>query len=239
MSKPMIPWLHPHNFQFPNPSDALSEPNGLLAAGGDLSPSRLIKAYQNGIFPWFNEDDPILWWSPDPRCILHPDKIHISKSMKKVIRKGDFSFTFDHAFSDVIEACAGTRQETTGTWISPEIQAAYLKLHHLGVAHSVEVWREGSLIGGLYGLAMGKLFFGESMFSYQENASKIAFIALSRQLLEWGYPLIDCQIHNPHLQSLGAEHIPRSVFLDYIKSHIHQDRGHEWVFKLDAASLLS
>lgn len=233
----MIPWLHPSDNEFPHPSSALDEPNGLLAAGGDLSSDRLICAYRRGIFPWFSEDDPILWWSPNPRCVLFPEDIHISRSMRKWMSRSSLTFTFDQAFHRVISSCASLRQQTTGTWISREIESAYVELHKQGIAHSVEVWDEGKLVGGLYGLAMGKLFFGESMFSTQENTSKLAFMALAKQLSRWGYPLIDCQVHNPHLASLGASDIPRSEFLDYIDRYADQKNQHAWVFEFDLASL--
>jgi leucyl/phenylalanyl-tRNA--protein transferase len=233
----MIPWLHPSDTAFPHPSSALDEPNGLLAAGGDLSAQRLISAYRQGIFPWFSEEDPILWWSPNPRCVLFPEDIHISRSMRKWMRRSSLTFTFDQAFHRVIASCASLRQETTGTWISPEIESAYVELHKRGIAHSVEVWDEDKLVGGLYGLAMGKLFFGESMFSTQENTSKVAFMALAKQLSLWGYPLIDCQVHNPHLASLGATDIPRTQFLDYIDRYADQTNEHPWAFEFDLASL--
>ena len=233
----MIPWLHPYDTAFPHPSSALDEPNGLLAAGGDLSAQRLISAYRQGIFPWFSEEDPILWWSPNPRCVLFPEDIHISRSMRKWMRRSSLTFTFDQAFHRVIASCASLRQETTGTWISPEIESAYIELHKQGIAHSVEVWDEDTLVGGLYGLAMGKLFFGESMFSTQENTSKVAFMALAKQLSLWGYPLIDCQVHNPHLASLGATDIPRTQFLDYIDRYADQTNEHPWAFEFDLASL--
>ena len=233
----MIPWLHPSDTAFPHPSSALDEPNGLLAAGGDLSAQRLISAYRQGIFPWFSEEDPILWWSPNPRCVLFPEDIHISRSMRKWMRRSSLTFTFDQAFHRVIASCASLRQETTGTWISPEIESAYIELHKQGIAHSVEVWDEDTLVGGLYGLAMGKLFFGESMFSTQENTSKVAFMALAKQLSLWDYPLIDCQVHNPHLASLGATDIPRTQFLDYIDRYADQTNQPPWAFEFDLASL--
>ena len=233
----MIPWLHPTKLIFPETSSALDEPDGLLAAGGDLSPKRLIAAYKHGIFPWFSQDDPILWWSPNPRCVLLPEQIHISRSMRKHLKKGRYRVSFDEAFTEVIQACASTREESTGTWISPEMQEAYIELHQQGVAHSVEVWENEQLIGGLYGLGIGKLFFGESMFSFQVNASKIAFIALSQQLQIWGYPLIDCQVHNDHLESLGATNIPRDEFIHYIRQYIDTETHHPWSFDGHSATL--
>lgn len=233
----MIPWLHPTKLIFPDTSSALDEPDGLLAAGGDLSPKRLVAAYKHGIFPWFSQDDPILWWSPNPRCVLFPEQIHISRSMRKHLKKGRYRVSFDEAFADVIQACASTRQESTGTWISPEIQEAYIELYQQGVAHSVEVWDNEQLIGGLYGLGIGKLFFGESMFSFQVNASKVAFIALCKQLKIWGYPLIDCQVHNDHLESLGATNIPRDEFIHYIRQYIDTETHHPWSFSEHSATL--
>ncbi|SFG58420.1 leucyl/phenylalanyl-tRNA--protein transferase [Neptunomonas qingdaonensis] len=235
----MIPWLHPTHLTFPDTATALDEPDGLLAAGGDLTPKRLLAAYRHGIFPWFSDDDPILWWSPNPRCVLLPDQIHISRSMRKHLKKHDYSVTFDTAFSEVIRACASTREATTGTWISADMQKAYSELHQQGHAHSVEVWQNQQLIGGLYGLGIGKLFFGESMFSLQKNASKIAFIALCQQLEKWGYPLIDCQVHNSHLESLGATNIPRNEFIDYIRHYIDSKTSHDWRFDSDKVILNS
>lgn len=226
----MIPWLHPNKLDFPSPETALDEPDGLLAAGGDLSPERLREAYRQGIFPWFSDEDPILWWSPNPRCIVIPAQVHISRSMRKHIKKGNYTVTFDKAFDKVISLCANSRKMSTGTWISAEMQAAYMSLHRQGTAHSVEVWENNQLIGGLYGLAIGKLFFGESMFSLKVNASKIAFIALCQQLNKWGYPLIDCQVHNSHLKSLGATNIPRNEFIHYIRDYIDSETSHEWSF---------
>jgi leucyl/phenylalanyl-tRNA--protein transferase len=226
----MIPWLHPTTLRFPDTSTALDEPDGLLAAGGDLSPERLVAAYKQGVFPWFSQEDPILWWSPNPRCVLFPEKVHISRSMRKHLKKGCYRVTFDEAFIQVIQACASTREETTGTWISPEMQEAYIELHQQGIAHSVEVWENEQLIGGLYGLGIGKLFFGESMFSFRASASKIAFIALCQQLKAWGYPLIDCQVHNDHLESLGATTIPRDEFIHYIRQYVETETDHFWRF---------
>ncbi len=233
----MIPWLHPTHLCFPDTATALDEPDGLLAAGGDLSPRRLIEAYRRGIFPWFSADDPILWWSPNPRCVLFPDQIHISRSMRKHINKSHFNVTFDAAFEEVIRACASTREASTGTWISKEMQQAYIELHQQGHAHSVEVWEDEKLIGGLYGLGIGKLFFGESMFSLRKNASKVAFIALCQQLERWKYSLIDCQVHNNHLESLGATNIPRDEFIDYIRHNIDSKTSHDWHFDRDSLVL--
>jgi leucyl/phenylalanyl-tRNA--protein transferase len=208
--------LDPDHFDFPPTSEALDEPNGLLAVGGDLSAERLINAYRRGIFPWYSGDDPILWWSPNPRAVLFPNELHVSKSLQKRLRKNDFSVTFDQAFSDVMENCRNVDDRATATWISDDIKAAYCRLHDMGYAHSVEVWQEHYgeriLVGGLYGLAMGKVFFGESMFSRMTDASKIALVSLTKRLIELEYQLIDCQVTNPHLLTLGAREIPRTEF---------------------------
>lgn len=198
--------------EFPALNKALSVPDGLLAIGGCLSKKRLLNAYRHGVFPWFNPDDPILWWSPDPRLVLFPQKLIISRSLKKTLRKNVFSVTFDQAFDDVINACAEPRQQSTGTWITSEMNHAYRELHQLGMAHSVEAWHDGKLVGGLYGVAIGQVFFGESMFHTQTDASKVAFIYLVEQLKNWDYQMIDCQVHTSHLASLGAEEIKRNVF---------------------------
>lgn len=220
-----IPWLNPANTLFPSPSLAFDEPNGLLALGGDLSPERILAAYHQGIFPWFNPGDPILWWSPSPRTVIYPHKLHISKSLRKILNKGTYQVTFDHCFSEVMRACAAPRSYADGTWISEEIIAGYSALHIRGFAHSVEVWQqqgtEKKLVGGLYGMALGRVFFGESMFSRADNASKVGFAHLVRQLLAWDFQLIDCQVANDHLFSLGATEIPREIFqqhlIDFVK----------------------
>jgi len=211
----LIPPLR-RDYVFPNPRYAARE--GLLAYGGDLSPNRLLTAYRKGIFPWYNADDPILWWSPDPRLILYPDKFKMSKSFRRVLRNGTFRVEFDHAFSEVIRHCGTVpRAGQQGTWLSVEMQEAYMELHRMGFAHSVEVYREGALIGGLYGVAMGRAFFGESMFSLESNASKIAFKALSDVLGLRSYDFIDCQVSTAHLLRMGAENVPRDVFLDMLE----------------------
>ena len=197
---------------FPGPE--LAEPDGLLAVGGDLSPRRLLLAYSMGIFPWFNEGDPILWWSPDPRCILEPDQLKISRSLAKILRQGVFSVTFDQAFDQVISTCARLRREGgEGTWITEEMRQAYCRLHELGYAHSVESWREGKLEGGLYGVCLGRCFFGESMFHRAANASKVALATLAQHLQRQGFELIDCQLPTGHLESLGARALPREEYL--------------------------
>ncbi len=213
----LIPWLD-ETFEFPDIKGALDDPNGLLAAGGDLNPLRLLNAYRNGIFPWFDDHQPILWWSPDPRAVILPEHIHISRSLAKHIRRDDFRISFDEAFSDVVQACAAPRSYSDGTWITDEMHAAYCEIHRMGYAHSLEVWQQDSLIGGLYGISLGKLFFGESMFSNTTNGSKIALVALAKQLQSWQFPLIDCQIPNPHLSSMGAIEISRADFTKYLNN---------------------
>jgi len=202
---------------FPDPEFA--DETGLLAVGGNLFPKTLVKAYQMGIFPWYNEDEPILWWCPDPRLVLFPSEVKVSKSMKQVLRKGDFSFSIDTCFEDVISACRDIRVED-GTWISPEITEAYTHLHYMGLAHSIEVFQNKVLVGGLYGVQLGKVFFGESMFSKVSNASKAALIYLCLHCLEAGIGLIDCQQSTPHLQSLGAGEISRKEFLNCLNQLI-------------------
>ncbi len=204
---------------FPNPYYA--DEGGLLAYGGDLSSARLIAAYRRGIFPWFSEGDPILWWSPDPRLLLYPDKFKLRKSFRRVLRSGKFSVTFDQDFSGVIHHCASTpRKGQEATWIVPQMIEAYKRLHKEGYAHSVEVYYEGSLVGGLYGLALGKAFFGESMFSLVSDASKVAFKALSDVLGSRGYDFIDCQMKTDHMMRLGAEVVQRDIFLDELSTTI-------------------
>ena len=215
-----IPWLTADSLLFPDPERALLEPNGLLAAGGDLTPERLIEAYKNGIFPWFEDDQPILWWSPDPRTILLPDKIRISRSLRKTVNKGLYKITFDQAFDRVVEACSESRDGAeTGTWITAEMKSAYQQLFNMGLAHSVEAWHEGALVGGLYGVSSGKVFSGESMFSRKSNASKVALVHLCAHLDKSGYYLIDCQVNSQHLKSLGAFEIPRKKYLTLLNQH--------------------
>ena len=202
---------------FPDPS--FSDDDGLLAIEGDLSVQRLLLAYSNGIFPWYSDDDPILWWSPDPRFIIYPKDIKTSHSMKKLIKKNTYKVTFDTCFRDVISNCSSVR-EKTGTWITPEMIEAYCNLYELGFAHSVETWLDDKLVGGLYGVSLGKCFFGESMFSTMDNASKTAFITLGKVLESKGLILIDCQVHTNHLESLGAINMPRKEFLEIVKKGI-------------------
>jgi leucyl/phenylalanyl-tRNA--protein transferase len=215
--KMSIPWLGLRD-PFPPVEEALDEPNGLLAAGGDLSPERLLDAYARGIFPWFNDDDPVLWWSPDPRMVLFPRDLHVSRSLRRVIRSGDFSVTLDRAFAAVVAGCAAPRPYQQGTWITDDIRLAYSRLAELGYAHSVEVWDGEHLVGGLYGVAVGRVFYGESMFSRTSNASKVALAYLARQLERWRFVVIDCQMATGHLASLGAREIPRVEFLRGVRA---------------------
>ena len=213
----MIPLLAPDDpSPFPDVRRALRHPNGLLAAGGDLRPERLIGAYRRGIFPWFSDGDPILWWSPDPRTVLFPDQLRVSRSLHKRLRRRQFGVTMDRNFAAVIGACAAPRDGAGGTWILPEMVAAYTTLHRLGIAHSVEVWEGRQLVGGLYGVASGRAFFGESMFSRATDASKVALVHLCRQLLDRGFGLIDCQMRTAHLMSLGAIEMPRARFVAWL-----------------------
>jgi leucyl/phenylalanyl-tRNA--protein transferase len=207
-----------HHISFP-PVD-LAEPDGLLAIGGDLSTERLLAAYKRGIFPWYEGDMP-LWWCPDPRFVLFPEALRVSKSMKVLLKRKAFTFTVNKDFSSVIRACKQTtRRDQDGTWITDEVERAYIKLHQLGYAHSAEAWQEDQLVGGLYGIRMGKVFFGESMFSRTDNASKYAFISYVSQLRSEGVQLIDCQVYTGHLENLGAEMIPRTEFIDLLKGLI-------------------
>ena len=208
-----LPWLKDSDFVFPEADSALQEPNGLLAAGGSLAPERLIEAYSKGIFPWFEEDQPILWWTPDPRMVLFPEELHISRSLSRAMKKSTLELTSDQAFDKVMLACAGRRPYSSGTWITNEMIDAYCALHTMGVAHSIEAWDEGTLVGGLYGLAIGEVFFGESMFSHQDNASKIAFASTVQKLGRLGYQLIDCQVSSEFLASFGAREVPRKDFI--------------------------
>jgi len=207
----MIPWLESDS-PFPPLQAAMRDPNGLLAAGGDLSVPRLLEAYRQGIFPWFGEGDPILWWSPDPRMVLAPEELKVSRSLAKTLRNKPYEIRFDMAFDEVMAGCAQSRATQPGTWITAEMCEAYSRLHRLGHAHSVETWIDGELAGGLYGVAIGAVFFGESMFSRARDASKIALVALVRYCLAAGIRLIDCQMHTGHLASLGARDIPRRQF---------------------------
>lgn len=208
-----IPLLDPDQPRFPNPADALTEPDGLLAAGGNLQPQTLLNAYRRGIFPWYQDGDPILWWSPATRCVIDPLTLHCSKSLRKSLRRKDYQVTVNTAFDQVIHGCSEPREDDGGTWITDEMIAAYIELHRLGQAHSLEVWHNQQLVGGLYGIAVGGLFCGESMFSRRTDSSKIAMAHLCRWGLESGIELIDCQLVNPHLLSLGAQSVKRGEFL--------------------------
>ncbi len=215
----MIPWLDVDD-SFPPVSEALTAPNGLLCAGGDLSPERLVDAYRRGIFPWFSEGDPILWWSPDPRMVLFPDELRVSRSLRRAIARGTYETRVDSEFRRVIEACAAPRDGHAGTWIVPEMVDAYTRLHELGFAHSVESWKDGELAGGLYGVALGRVFFGESMFTLAPDASKVALVSLTERLRAGGFRVIDCQQATPHLASLGAREIPRTRFAQLLEDSI-------------------
>ncbi len=216
----MIPWLAADD-PFPPLAAALAEPNGLLAAGGDLSAGRLLAAYRRGIFPWFSEGQPILWWSPDPRMVLTTDAFKVSRSLDRRVRAGRFEIRVDTAFRQVMQACAEPRAGQGGTWITASIIDAYAALHDLGYAHSVEAWREGALVGGLYGVALGRAFFGESMFAREADASKVALVALVERLRRLDVPLIDCQQETPHLASVGARPMARAAFALRLAELIH------------------
>lgn len=224
----MLTWLKRDDLTFPPLDKAMREPNGLLAAGGDLSPDRLVQAYRHGCFPWYQDGQPLLWWSPDPRTVMFPDELHVSRSLRKVIRQGRYQVTFDQDFAAVIRACAGPRAYADGTWITDQMQEAYLDLHRRGYAHCVEVWDRDELVGGLYGLAMGRLFFGESMFSRADNASKVGFAALVERLLAGGVVMIDCQMPTEHLISLGARSISRSEFAKTLAQHLDPPAATDW-----------
>jgi len=224
-----------------NPSDLgfppvdLSTPEGLLAVGGDLRPERLLEAYRHGIFPWYSDEQPILWWSPDPRTVLFPENLHVSRSLKKSLRSGQFSVTLDRCFRDVIRQCAGPRPQYPdgGTWITTEMLEAYTRLHKQGYAHSVETWMDGQLVGGLYGVALGRAFFAESMFTHVSDASKVALVSLVRQLHAWGFRIIDCQQSSPHVLAFGAENIPRHEFLDHLTAALKlPGRRDHWQFDI-------
>jgi leucyl/phenylalanyl-tRNA--protein transferase len=212
----MIPLLGPAD-RFPPVDRALDEPNGLLAAGGGLSVARLIEAYAAGIFPWFSEGDPVLWWCPDPRMVLPTDGVHVSKSLRRRLRRDDYAFTLDGAYRDVLRECAAPRRGESGTWLVAPMIRAYERLHEAGAAHSAEIWIDGKLAGGLYGVVLGRMFFGESMFTRQTDASKMAIVLLAAQLARWKFPLIDCQMRTDHLASLGAIEMSRRRFVQTIE----------------------
>jgi leucyl/phenylalanyl-tRNA--protein transferase len=231
----MIRWLQSDD-PFPPLAAALAEPNGLLAAGGELSTARLIDAYRRGIFPWFNEGQPILWWSPDPRMVLVPQEFKVARSLAKALRNRAYSVRADTSFRAVIEACAQPRAEQDGTWISVDMIAAYCALHEMGVAHSIETWIDGELAGGLYGVALGRMFYGESMFTRAPDASKIALAHLARQLARWQFGLIDCQMSTAHLAALGAHEIPRADFVLKLQELVNYPHvPGRWELDLDLA----
>jgi leucyl/phenylalanyl-tRNA--protein transferase len=228
-----IPWLDGSD-PFPPVETALREPNGLLAAGGDLSPRRLLDAYARGIFPWFGADDPVLWWSPDPRMILRLRELRVSRSLRRTIRSGRYTVTLDTVFDQVMAGCAAPRGDEAGTWITGEMTEAYQRLAVLGHAHSVETWSDARLVGGLYGVAIGRMFFGESMFSWSSDASKVALAGLVGQLRRWDFEVIDCQMATSHLASLGAREIPRTEFLADVTRLIHRPAvAAPWVLEKD------
>lgn len=219
-SDPMIPWLADDD-PLPPVGQALRRPNGLLAAGGGLSVRRLVDAYSRGCFPWFSEGEPVLWWSPDPRMVLIPGELHVPRSLARRMRRGDITITADLAFADVMAACAEPRDDQEGTWITAEMTGAYRALHAAGHAHSIEAWQQGLLVGGLYGVALGRAFFGESMFTRVPDASKIALVTLVAQLGRWGFGLIDCQMKTDHLARFGAREVPRASFVEQLAGLVH------------------
>lgn len=228
----MIPWLD-HDKPFPPLTRALTEPNGLLAAGGDLSAERLVDAYRQGIFPWYSAGEPLLWWSPDPRMVLIPGELKLSRSLGKRLKKSDYEVRVDSAFETVMRACAAPRAQQGGTWITDEMVAAYTALHTRGLAHSLETWIGGELVGGLYGVALGRMFYGESMFTRAADCSKIALAHLARQLQRWKFGMIDCQMATPHLASLGAREIPRATFIRQLKVLVNCEPPPSWRFDDD------
>jgi leucyl/phenylalanyl-tRNA---protein transferase len=215
----MLPWLTEDDLEFPSSATALREPNGLIAGGGDLSVPRLLAAYKRGIFPWFSPGQPILWWTPDPRTVFYPAQVHCSDSLRRFLRKTAWHLTIDRAFVPVMAACADRRPQSSGTWITASMKHAYKNLHQAGYAHSIEVWEGTELVGGLYGVALGKVFFGESMFSRRTNASKVAVIVLARFLDRNGFQLFDCQVASEHLFSLGATSITRATFEEMLREN--------------------
>ena len=221
----MIPQINKHSLKFPHPSSANED--GIVAWGGDLTPSRLIRAYQNGIFPWYAKDEAILWWSPSPRLIMELDDFKLSRSLKKNIKK--FEYKFDSNFSEVIRKCGTTpRRDQDGTWIQPDIIEAFEELYGMGIVHSIESYQDGNLVGGLYGLSIGKVFCGESMFAHENDASKAAYTVLIRHLKKWGYDFIDCQVPTEHLKSLGAKEVNREYFLERLHKVNYESIEHYW-----------
>lgn len=222
--------------RFPPVERALTEPNGLLAIGGCLDPDWLLEAYRNGIFPWFSPGQPILWWSPDPRMVLFPDRLEVSRSLDKLVRRGVYTVTIDRAFGRVIRACSEPRDADGGTWITEDMIEAYTRLHELGHAHSIEAWFEGELAGGLYGVALGRVFFGESMFFRRRDASKVAFVQLARQLRRWGFGVIDCQMSTEHLRRFGAVEIARTEFMELLRAETRDEPRISWGFDPDGSA---
>jgi len=214
--------------EFPELESALRDPDGLLAIGGDLSMSRLLDAYQRGIFPWYNEGQPIMWWSPDPRCVLELRDIRISRSLGETLRNKNFHVTLNNDFTQVIKKCSEPRPDSAETWITRDLMQAFINLHETGHAHSVECWFDEQLVGGLYGMAMGRIFFGESMFSHYSDASKVALVHLCRYLEKMKFRLIDCQVYSPHLRSLGAKPIPRKLFANLLKHYCPKPTQTNW-----------
>lgn len=231
MKSPQITWINADDppETFPEVDRAFDVPDGLLAAGGDLSDERLLYAYSHGIFPWYSDGQPILWWSPDPRCVIYPERLHVTRRLGRALRHSGFEVSFDMAFESVIDRCAQDRPGQDGTWITPEMRDAYCRLHRNGWAHSVEVWHGERLAGGLYGLAIDRMFFGESMFSDESNGSKAALVALCSHMIDWNFHLLDCQVESPHLRSLGADVIPRSQFCNELRRFCTAlDQPAEW-----------
>ena len=211
---------------FPDPESALETPDGLLAWGGGLEPQRLLRAYRSGIFPWYSDDDPILWWSPADRCVIPTDGVHVSRRLARTLKQSPYRLTMDCAFGPVLQACGHSREST---WITPAMERAYQQLHELGYAHSIEAWDGEELAGGLYGVSLGRCFFGESMFSAQRDASKVVLVQLCRVLSSWAFPVMDCQVHNPHLSSMGAINLPRPAFLKQVRRlAVAPDRRGPW-----------
>ena len=223
----MLIWLRPED-PFPPVERALKQPNGLLCAGGDLSPARLLDAYRHGIFPWYSRGEPILWWSPDPRMVLHCAELKVPRSLAKSVRNKGFELRIDTAFRQVLKRCSEPRKGEPGTWLGPEMRAAYLALHEAGHAHCFETWRENELVGGLYGVAIGRMFYGESMFSLATDASKVALVHLVGFLQRNGFPMIDCQMNTPLLASLGAREIPRRAFLRSLSALVNYAEPAVW-----------
>ena len=222
-----LTWLDPSKLEFPPVEQAMQDPDGLLAVGGDLSKERLLLAYSKGIFPWYEDDQPLLWWSPDPRAVIEPQNVKISRSLRKKLRKQEFEVRVDTAFDDVVKRCQNPRAYSNETWITNEMRQAYLALHRDGYAHSIECYQDKELVGGLYGVSIGRLFFGESMFHTATDASKVAFVALCRLLRQQGCPLVDCQMPNPHIMSLGVETISRSEFMLHLLKN-NKLKSNEW-----------